>query len=74
MEKILNTDVKDMDTSLARNYSRNLHLIDLSYTPEHIREKVMEQFNNQDNRDRKKLLNYFIEKKLRNLMENFNDF
>lgn len=74
MEKIMGTDLEEMDTSLARNYSRNVQLIDLSFTPETIREKVMEQFEAQKNRDRSKLLNYFIANKLKNLTEHLSEF
>ena len=74
MEKILGTDLEDMDTMLARNYSRNVKLIDLAFTPEEIREKVMRQYEEQDNRDRSKLLNYFIANKLKNLTEHLGEF
>jgi 5'-3' exonuclease len=74
MEKIMGTDLEDMDSVTARNYSRNAKLIDLSFTPETIRQKVMEQFNNQNNRDRSKLLNYFIVNKLKNLTEHLSEF
>jgi 5'-3' exonuclease len=74
IEKIMGTDLVDMDTSLARNYSRNVRLIDLSFTPESIREKVMEQFESQKGRDRSKLLNYFIANKLKNLTEHLSEF
>ena len=74
MEKIMGTDLEEMETSIARNYSRNANLIDLSFTPEEIREKVMDQFNNQTDRDRSKLLNYFIVNKLKNLTEHLGEF
>lgn len=74
MEKILSTDLEDMETHIARNYSRNAHLIDLSFTPDYIREKVMEQFDSQEGRDRSKLLNYFIANKLKNLTEHLGEF
>jgi len=74
IETILSTDLDDMDTNLARNYSRNAQLIDLSFTPRYIREKVMEQYNAQQGRDRSKLMNYFISFRLKNLMESVNDF
>lgn len=74
MEKIMGTDLEDMETVVARNYSRNAQLIDLSFTPDYIREKVMDQFNNQEGRDRSKLLNYFIANKLKNLTEYLGDF
>jgi 5'-3' exonuclease len=74
MEKIMGTELEEMETSIARNYSRNVQLIDLSFTPESIREKVMEQFEAQKNRDRSKLLNYFITNKLKNLTEHLSEF
>ncbi len=74
MEKIMGTELEEMETSIARNYSRNVQLIDLSFTPESIREKVMEQFEAQKDRDRSKLLNYFIVNKLKNLTEHLSEF
>ena len=74
LEKIMGTDLEEMDTTLARNYARNVHLIDLSFTPETIREKVMEQYNAQEGRDRSKLLNYFIVNKLKNLTDHLSEF
>ena len=74
MEKIMGTDLEEMDTTLARNYSRNANLIDLSFTPDTIREKVMEQYNAQEGRDRSKLLNYFIANKLKNLTDHLSEF
>lgn len=74
MEKIMGTDLENMETMVARNYSRNAQLIDLSFTPDYIREKVMDQFNSQEGRDRSKLLNYFIANKLKNLTEYLGDF
>ena len=70
----MGTDLEEMDTTLARNYARNVHLIDLSFTPETIREKVMEQYNAQEGRDRSKLLNYFIVNKLKNLTDHLSEF
>jgi 5'-3' exonuclease len=74
LEKIMGTELEEMDTTLARNYSRNAYLIDLSFTPNVIREKVMEQYIAQENRDRSKLLNYFIANKLKNLTEHLSEF
>jgi 5'-3' exonuclease len=74
MEKIMGTDLNEMESNIARNYSRNAQLIDLSFTPETIREKVMKQFNSQENRDRSKLLTYFINNKLKNLTEHLGEF
>jgi hypothetical protein len=67
-------DPSKYDTLIARNYSRNQQLIDLSFTPKEIRTKVIEQYDAQAGRDRSKLLNYFIANKLKNLMENISEF
>lgn len=62
------------DERMLRNYKRNQQLVDLSYIPEQIRNTVMDQFNNQNDKDRSKLFNYFIKFKLKNLIENIGDF
>ena len=53
IEKIMETDTTELEEPLAKNYWRNAKLIDLSFTPNEIREKVMQQFEAQKNRDRK---------------------
>ena len=57
-----------------RNYQRNRTLIDLSYIPDDIKEKCTETFLDDPEGNRKHLLNYFIKKKLKSLMENIGDF
>lgn len=74
MEKFMKVNPSELETSVARNYFRNAQLIDLSFTPQEIRDKVEEQFDAQNGRDRSKLLNYFIANKLKNLTEYISDF
>ena len=59
---------------MMRNYQRNRTLIDLSYIPDDIKEKCTETFLDAPEGNRKHLLNYFIKKKLKSLMENIGDF
>lgn len=54
-------------------FERNKMLIDLQYTPSEINDQVLDQFNSQ-NKDRGKLFNYFVKKKLNNLIENISEF
>ena len=54
-------------------FHRNRALIDLQFTPSEINEQVLDQFNSQ-NKDRGKLFNYFVKKKLNNLIENISEF
>ena len=64
----------EMEANIARNYFRNEQLIDLDNVPEDIRVKVMESYYAQNNKDRSKLMNYFIANKLKNLTEHIGDF
>lgn len=62
------------DEQMLRNYKRNEQLVDLSFTPKEIRDNVIEQYNQQAGKGRAKLFNYFVEHKLKNLMESLGDF
>jgi len=56
-----------------RGYQRNKAMIDLSMVPDYIQEQVIDKYN-QNSGDRSKMFNYFIEKRLKNLIENIGDF
>jgi hypothetical protein len=58
---------------MLRNYKRNQQLIDLEFVPTEIATEALNQYNTQK-ADRSKIFNYFIEYKLKNLMENINEF
>ena len=74
IEKYMKMTPNEMEAVIAKNYFRNAQLIDLSYIPDNIKEKVMESFKNQANKDRSKLMNYFVANKLRNLTEHIGEF
>ena len=57
----------------AAGYKRNQALIDLSFTPSEIRDQVLEQFS-KDPGDRSNLFNYFVKRRLNNLVENISEF
>lgn len=59
---------------MLRNYKRNQQLVDLSFIPENIEAAILEEYNTQEYGNRSKLFNYFIKFKLKNLLENINDF
>jgi hypothetical protein len=56
------------------NFMRNKKLIDLSMIPEEIKTKIIESYESQTNKNRDKLINYFIANKLKNLMEHIGEF
>jgi hypothetical protein len=62
------------DDTMLRNWKRNEQLVDLSFTPEAIRQETIKQYEEQSGKDRSKLFNYFIEHKLKNLFESIGDF
>jgi hypothetical protein len=68
------TPDKDYDEKVYKNFLRNRELIDLSNTPDYIREQVLNQFTQQNGKDRSKLLNYFIANKMKNLTEHLSEF
>ena len=62
------------DAEMLRNYNRNKQLIDLGEVPESIRINITKQFEKAVVGDRKRLLTYFINHRLKNLTENLSEF
>jgi hypothetical protein len=62
------------NNEMIRNYKRNQQLIDLSFIPEDIKNKIINEYETQKNKTRSKLFNYFVRFKLKNLMENIQEF
>ena len=69
-------DFEDVDPNdeVKRNYQRNRKLIDLTYTPEELSSEIINIYKEAPYGDRSKLLNYFIQKRLRNLTESIGEF
>ena len=64
----------DWNDEVKRNFQRNLTLIDLSRTPEELKNQIRLEYNNAPHGDRSKLLNYFMQNKLKELTENIGEF
>lgn len=62
------------DENMLRGYMRNQQLVDLTFVPETLRAQVLEEYEAQAGKGRSKLFNYFIEKRLKNLLESINEF
>ena len=58
----------------VRNWQRNETLIDLGKIPHNIRDEILREFKNAPTGNRSKLFNYFVEKKLNNLIQSIGDF
>lgn len=72
----LNQNPEDFCTNdtLLRGYKRNQMLVDLDYIPETIKSAIVETYDNAKSGSKQKLMNYFIEKRLRNLIEVLDEF
>ena len=61
-------------SEMLRNYNRNKQLVDLGEVPESIRINITKQFETVAVGDRKRLLTYFINHRLKNLTESLSEF
>ena len=61
-------------SEMLRNYNRNKQLVDLGEVPESIRINITKRFETTTVADRKRLLTYFINHRLKNLTESLSEF
>jgi 5'-3' exonuclease len=75
LEKLLEEDFNNYTSESVRiGFSRNQHLIDLRFIPKEIQQKIINNFEEYKPASRQNLFNYFIEKRLMNLMDCIGDF
>lgn len=63
-----------MDAETKNNFERNKKLVDLMQIPGLLENEIINSYRQYKFNDRSKLLTYFIENKLKSLMENIGDF
>jgi hypothetical protein len=59
---------------MSHGYNRNRMLVDLSQTPQEIKDAIINSYELQQGGDRSQLLNYFIKNKMKNMMDVLGDF
>jgi len=64
----------NMDAVTLERYKRNKMLIDLSQIPDELKTEILEKYNQDKDIGRSKLFNFFIKKKLKNLLTDIQDF
>ena len=74
IEAWLNEIVMTMTEEERKNYDRNRKLIDLSLIPPELEAKIYNEFNEVKVAHRSKILNYFITRKLKTLIEVIDEF
>ena len=72
--KVIDIDLwSDFTPEQVRNFARNATLIDLDNTPEYVSINIIQEYEKEPN-DRSGLFNFFIEKKLKGLMDHIGEF
>ena len=74
LEEWSNIDNIPLGSETKKFYDRNKKLIDLELIPGIIENEILSKYRQYEIPDRSKLLPYFIENKLKSLMENISDF
>ena len=74
LEEWLDIENIPLGSETKKYYERNKKLIDLDQIPGIIQNEILSKYRQYEIPDRSKLLPYFIENKLKSLMENISDF
>jgi len=65
---------ENMDEETRLRFLRNKRMIDLAEVPDEYKETILQEFNKEKDVGREQLFNYFIKKKLKNLITDIQDF
>ena len=65
---------EEMDEETKLRFNRNKQMIDLTMIPQEYQDNILEAYNNQEEVGRGHLFNYFVKKKLKNLIGDLQDF
>jgi len=74
IENWLDIHIDDLHDEVKRNYQRNDKLINLDNVPDELEKEIMVDFSEAPCGDRSKLLNYFIQSRLKNLTNEIGEF
>ena len=74
INSIMAQDFDDLNDELKRNYQRNDALINLDNIPEELEQCILDDFKGATCGDRSKLLDYFMDKRLKTLTEQIGEF
>lgn len=67
-------DPSSMDTQTQIRFERNKLMIDLELVPQKYKDIIIQEYDAEKNVDRSNLFNFFVEKRLRNLITDIQDF
>jgi hypothetical protein len=73
-EWIKDPSLMPQDATFKRNYDRNKTLVDLSQIPENVKTDIINTFVSQPKKDRSNLINYFMQNKMKQMLEVVQEF
>lgn len=62
------------DAEFKKNYDRNKNLINFNYIPSEIKASIVDKYTKQPSKDKSKLLDFFVEHKMKNMLEIIEEF
>ena len=62
------------DAEFKKNYERNRNLVSFDCIPQKIKDGIINNYVSQPNKDKSKLLNFFIEHKMKNMLDVIEEF
>lgn len=68
------SNIENMPEEVKRNYERNRMMIDLSQIPQEYKDQILNEYDKEKEIGREHLFNYFMKKKLKNLLTDIQDF
>lgn len=74
IEELLKAEFTTLPEEIQRNWTRNRMLIDLRAIPQAIQAAVLQEYESQAGKPRDKMFNYFINHKMKMLMESISEF
>jgi hypothetical protein len=74
IDQLLTTKWESLPEEIQRNWNRNSMLIDLKCIPQTLRNSIVQEYNAQADKPRDKIFNYFIQHKMKMLMEHIGEF
>ena len=62
------------EDEFKKNYIRNKKLVSFDSIPANIKESIINSYTNQPEKDKSKLLNFFVQNRMKNMMELIEEF
>lgn len=76
IDRAMYTNVRDFceNEDQIKNFQRNAEMIDLMFTPSDLQDKILEEYENQKNKQKGDLFQFFLDKKLNKLLTSIGEF